>query len=259
MRADPALFRDDDGDRLALDHGLLDVLDVAIRRLAEGGAAAAELGVGAVFLLHVARSARRSSATASASEASRPSICFFSSVSAVELLADLDLLELAQGAQAHVEDRLGLDVGQLEAAHQLRLRLVLVADDADDLVDVEIGDQEAAEDFQPPLDLAEPMARAADQHVLAVVQPFLQHVAQRQDVGHPALRQHVHVERNARLEIGQPEQRFHQQVRDRPCGSSARARGGCPRPNSSRTSSSSGSLRARSSSAIFSISRDFCT
>ena len=33
----------------------------------------------------------------------------------VVLLADLHLLELAQRAQAHVEDRLGLHVGELEA------------------------------------------------------------------------------------------------------------------------------------------------
>src|SRR5207253_5339853 len=57
------------------------------------------------------------------------------------LLADLHLLELAQVAQPHVEDRVGLHVGQLERLHQHRLRLVLVADDLDDTIEVEIRDQ----------------------------------------------------------------------------------------------------------------------
>jgi hypothetical protein len=57
------------------------------------------------------------------------------------LLADLHLLELAQRAQPHVEDGFGLRVGEREAGHQHRLRLVLLADDADHLVEVEIGDE----------------------------------------------------------------------------------------------------------------------
>src|SRR3546814_17856669 len=47
------------------------------------------------------------------------------------LFANADLLQLAQGAQAHVENRLSLDVEQLPALHNLRLRIVLRADDAD--------------------------------------------------------------------------------------------------------------------------------
>ena len=52
-RADPALLRDDDGDRLALDHRRLDVLDVVLRRLGEGRAAAAERRVRAERLAHL--------------------------------------------------------------------------------------------------------------------------------------------------------------------------------------------------------------
>ena len=146
----------------------------------------------------------------------------------VELLLDLELLQLAQSAQPHVEDRLGLVVGQREAPHHLLLGLVLLADDADHLVDVEIGDEIAAEDFQPLLDLGQPVLRAADQHVLAVVEPFLQRALQRQDVGHPALGQHVHVEREAALELGQLEQRFHQQAGIDGAALRDQARRGCP-------------------------------
>ena len=42
QRADPALLRNDDGDRLALDQGLLDCGLVVLRRLGKAGAALAE-------------------------------------------------------------------------------------------------------------------------------------------------------------------------------------------------------------------------
>ena len=58
QRADPALLRDDDGHRLALDHRLGEVGDDDIRRGLEGRAPLAELGVGAVFLLEC-RGSRR--------------------------------------------------------------------------------------------------------------------------------------------------------------------------------------------------------
>src|SRR3546814_19630393 len=62
------------------------------------------------------------------------------------LFANDDLLQLAQGAQAHVENRLSLDVAQLPALHHLRLRIVLLADDADHLVEVEeIGSESCRE------------------------------------------------------------------------------------------------------------------
>ena len=45
QRADPALLGEHDGDRLALDHRLLHVVDVDVRRVGEAGAALAELRV----------------------------------------------------------------------------------------------------------------------------------------------------------------------------------------------------------------------
>src|SRR5690606_42087958 len=53
----------------------------------------------------------------------------------------------------------------LEGLHQDRLRLILGADDPDHLVDVEIGDQIAAQDLQPVLDLLLAVVRAPQQHV----------------------------------------------------------------------------------------------
>src|SRR4029450_11687087 len=69
------------------------------------------------------------------------------------LAADLHLLELGEVAQLQLEHGLGLRVGQPEALHELRLGMLLAADDADHLVDVEVGDQVAVEDVQPGEDL----------------------------------------------------------------------------------------------------------
>ena len=87
------------------------------------------------------------------SERSRSSSDFFSPRRSLSSCADLHLLELAQVAQPHVEDGVGLHVGELEGLHQDGLRLVLLADDLDHLVEVEIGDEIAAEHFEPVLDL----------------------------------------------------------------------------------------------------------
>ena len=64
------------------------------------------------------------------------------------LVADLHFLELGEMAQLGFEDRLGLDLGELEALHEHGLRLVLAADDADHLVEIEIRRQQAIEDVQ---------------------------------------------------------------------------------------------------------------
>ena len=99
-----------------------------------------------------------------------------------------------------------------ERLDHLRLGLVLLADDLDQLVEVEIGDQVAVEDLEPPLDLGQPEGRAPHQHLAAMVEEGLQHLAQ---VHHPrrvVLVEHVEVERKADLEVGLPEQLLHQQL-----------------------------------------------
>ena len=233
QRADPALLRDDDGDRLVLDHRLLDV--ARDRRRAHRrrwcGAGRARGSARAEIASSPRGSPRRSSSTACRRRRAAPRSRAFSSVSSSSSLRISNLFQLAQGAQAHVEDRLGLDVGERQARHQHRLRLVLLADDADHLVEVEIGDQQAAEDFQPPVDLrpAGSASGAAAPRGDGRAIPAAPRSATCTRGTRPR-RQHVHVERDAAFELGQLEQRFHQQRRDRRCGSSAPARRGCPRP-----------------------------
>ncbi len=124
---------------------------------------------------------------------------------------DLHFLEPRQRFQTQVEDGFGLYLGQLEAGDQLGLGVVLEADDADHLVDVEVGDEVAVQHLEAMLDLLQAELRALHQHVDAVLEPLAQHVAQRQHVGDLPGRQHVHVEAEAHLELGQAEEALHQQ------------------------------------------------
>src|SRR3984957_12541592 len=56
------------------------------------------------------------------------------------LVTNLHLFELREMTQTGVEDFLRLLLGELEALHEHRLRLVLATDDADPLVQIEVCD-----------------------------------------------------------------------------------------------------------------------
>ncbi len=87
--------------------------------------------------------------------ASSASISSRSSRQRLLLLADLHLFEPGEVAQARIEDFLGLLVRELEALHQHRLRLILAADDADHLIEVQESDQQSVEDVQASFDLVQ--------------------------------------------------------------------------------------------------------
>ena len=124
-RPDPALLRDHHGDRLALDHRRLDLL-LAVppaprRRWCGAGRAACRARKSCWIAL--ISSAIASHCLSSDLSSALMRLAFLGEL--VVLALDLELLELAEAAEAHVEDRLGLDVGELEPLHQHRLRLVL--------------------------------------------------------------------------------------------------------------------------------------
>ena len=113
-------------------------------------------------------------------------------------------------AQAGFEDRLRLCLGQLEALHQDRLRLVLAADDADDLVQVQERGQQAVENVQPGLDALEAVLQAPAHGFGAELEPLLEQLLQ---VVHPrpaVETDHVQVHAIAALKIGGGEQVRHQ-------------------------------------------------
>src|SRR5699024_6907624 len=69
----------------------------------------------------------------------------------VPLRLEVDLRELRQAAQAQLEDVLGLHLGEVEDLHQAGaggLRVVALAHDLDDLVDVEDRQQQALDQVQ---------------------------------------------------------------------------------------------------------------
>ena len=88
------------------------------------------------------------------------------------LVLDLLALEGGQAGQPHVEDGLGLELGQVEALHQVVAGDVDVgrlADRLDDRVEVVEGDLEALEDVRPGARLAEVELGAAADDLAAVV------------------------------------------------------------------------------------------
>ena len=180
------------------------------RRVRQLGTATAELGLAAELLLGLAHLV-----------GDRVPLQLFALQQGLEVLAlaaqllvlaaDLEFLEPAQGAQAHVQDRLGLQVGEPERLHHLGLGLVFLADDLDQLVEVQIGDQVAVENLEAAFDRGQPESRAADQHLAPVVEEGLQRLAQVHHARRVVLVQDVQVQREARLEIAELEQLLHQQ------------------------------------------------
>ena len=70
-------------------------------------------------------------------------------------------LKPAKRAEPHVEDGVGLRLGQLEPLHQPCARALGLADDGDDLVEIEIDDEIPLENLETRGDLAKPEVRAA--------------------------------------------------------------------------------------------------
>src|SRR3546814_8216719 len=86
------------------------------------------------------------------------------------------------------------------------------SDDLDDPVQVQEGDQIAADQLQPVVDLADPVLGAADEHDDLVLQPFGEELVQPHHFRRPRRVEDVQVEREAAFQLGQPEQAFLQDV-----------------------------------------------
>ncbi len=57
------------------------------------------------------------------------------------LAANLHLFQLGKMAQTQFKDRFSLTLGQAKGAHQGRLGLILFADDADHLINIQVSGQ----------------------------------------------------------------------------------------------------------------------
>ena len=115
------------------------------------------------------------------------------------LVLDLLALEGGQAGEPHVEDRLGLELGQVEARHEVRageLDVGRFADRLDDRVEVVEGDLEAFEDVRPGAGLAEVELGPPADDLAPMVDVVLEHRLERQRLGLAVDQgEHVHVER----------------------------------------------------------------
>ena len=96
---------------------------------------------------------------------------------------DLVALQRGQPAQSQIQDRLGLDLRELEARHQIGARALGVlggADQLDHRVEVAQRDHQPFQHVQARLGLAQLELRAARDHALAMLQKVHQHLAQAQ-------------------------------------------------------------------------------
>ncbi|RPK39095.1 hypothetical protein EES40_24595 [Streptomyces sp. ADI93-02] len=117
---------------------------------------------------------------------------------------DLLVLQRGQAAQLHLQDRVRLDLVDLQQAHQALTRDlhgVAAADERDDLFDRVQRLEQAAQDVRPLLGLAQPELRAPDDDLDLVRHPVPDERVDRQRARHPVdERQHVRAE--VRLQIG---------------------------------------------------------
>ena len=171
----PAFFRGDDGDRLLLDHRV-ERHQHRRRRLADPGPPGAQGGVCRNPFLYFGDFSGNHFPPAILVAKKRAQAFAFLGQLGV-LVADLLFFQLAELPQAHVEDRFGLHVGQLEGLHHLLFRLVLGADDVDDLVQVQVRDQKPFEHLEAVFDLFQAMLGTPDQDVHAVIEERLKRLA----------------------------------------------------------------------------------
>ena len=123
--------------------------------------------------------------------------------------ANTVFFKFPQSAQTHIQNRIGLHLRQLERFHQIIARLVFLADDADNLIQIEIGNQITVQHFKARGNFIETILRFTHQHDIAMRQPLRQHFAQPHDARHTLAIQHIHIQREAAFQIGLPIQHRH--------------------------------------------------
>ena len=255
QRAHPALLGQDDGDRLALDEGLDGDVD---RRRARRRSSVRRLpsGVRAELLARLARAPPRSRSTAQllAAEQRLQLLPLLAS----ELLCSLrisissSLRRLRRRMLRMASACISVSVNALD---QRRLGLVLVADDADHLVEVEDRRSDSRRGFRAGArslpgggwsGAPAPRGGGRARRCSTSLRPITR--------GRAVASSTFMLSGKRRFQLGQPEQRLHQHFGLDAAASSAPARGGCPR-RSRRARRRAAAASCRSiSSAICSIS-----
>ena len=143
----PPLLRQNNRNRLLLDHRLNRHVHV-FRHICKLAAPASERRLFAELFFHLVDFLGQPCKTQflAAQQLFQP-VLFFRQF--VKFAADFLFLQLAQIAQFHIEDGLRLIVRQTELRHQCCLGVFFFADNADNLVQIQIRHQISGQDFQP--------------------------------------------------------------------------------------------------------------
>ena len=231
-RADPAHLATNDSDWLALDHRFIaDFFHIA--GFGKGGAARAEFGGLAKLLANGFEFGADLFPLAFVAVEKVGQIGAFLH-QRVTLGDQLHLFQAAQGPQAHVENGLGLHFGQLALtrfgrdvilfrrgphmglapvfSHQRALGVGVIADDVDDAIQVQEGDDKPFQHFKPGINLFDPVFGPAPQNLATVVQKGAQDFLKAADLWDLAVDQHVHVQAETAFQIRVAEQRCHQHL-----------------------------------------------
>ena len=159
----------------------------------------------------------------------------------IALAAQLHFFQAPQTAQAHVQNGFGLHVTQLFLTlfnltigqgpnvvafrhrarvipcpffkHQCSFRFVVIPNDINHTIQIQEGQNEAFEHFQPMINFGQTMRRAAHQNFLPVIQECAQHFFHATDFWREAIYQHVHVQTEPQFKITVAIQHAHQQLR----------------------------------------------
>ena len=110
------------------------------------------------------------------------------------LAVDFHLFEFGQMPQFQFENRLRLDIGQLETLHQDLFRFLFLADDLDHGIDIEISDQESVENMQTLKHPVEPELKTPLHGSDPEIQPLLKRTFQIKYFGPAIKADHVHVD-----------------------------------------------------------------
>ncbi len=167
-RAYPAFAADHHGDgfinHLGFEHGFFLGLDQRTARVGK------LFGVGFDFLDHQPLQCGGAS-----KDFFQPALLF---TQVCKFLLDLDGFQPCQLAQADFENVFGLPIAKPEAGYQRRFRLIRLADDGDNFIDVEQHQLPPLKDVDAVQHLVQPMLRAALYRGLAKLDPLVQYLPQ---------------------------------------------------------------------------------
>ena len=113
-------------------------------------------------------------------------------------------------AQAHLEDGVRLPLCEPERPNQRGFGPIGFANDANDLVEVEVDEQESVEQVHTLLDRLAPVLKPTPDRITPVVEPLAQELGQTEHFRPPVETQDIEVEAVAGFKVGFGKEMAHQ-------------------------------------------------